>query len=214
VTSIDTPGELAQQAQTKGEGIVNLRSKVLGVLVGGLAAAVNVVGGGVAHATQDSTSVNPAGTVRPHSIGAAFTIENKGSHKCLDAEQQLGPSPVVQWGCSPSDPNQNWLMESIPSQPGWFALRNVHNNLCLDLRAGDQNPVVNGTATQTWFCFPDSISTERWQLLPASNAPGFLAFVNQVQGKCLDLSGGSTANGARVQMWDCLGNSNQLWRQG
>lgn len=31
-------------------------------------------------------------------------------------------------------------------------------------------------------------------------------------GKCLDVSGGSTANGARVQLWDCNGTGAQRWQ--
>lgn len=30
-------------------------------------------------------------------------------------------------------------------------------------------------------------------------------------GKCLDVAGGSTANGAKVQQWGCWGGANQLW---
>jgi hypothetical protein len=32
--------------------------------------------------------------------------------------------------------------------------------------------------------------------------------------KCLDLSGGSTDNGTPVDIWDCLGNTNQKWVYG
>ncbi|MEV0325841.1 RICIN domain-containing protein [Micromonospora echinospora] len=31
-------------------------------------------------------------------------------------------------------------------------------------------------------------------------------------GLCLDVSGGSTANGAPVQLWSCNNGSNQQWR--
>ena len=30
-------------------------------------------------------------------------------------------------------------------------------------------------------------------------------------GKCLDVNGGATANGARVQIWDCSSAANQKW---
>src|SRR5882757_7207171 len=30
-------------------------------------------------------------------------------------------------------------------------------------------------------------------------------------GKCLDVSGGSTANGAKIQLWDCNGTGAQQW---
>ncbi|WP_318241175.1 RICIN domain-containing protein [Xanthomonas bonasiae] len=34
---------------------------------------------------------------------------------------------------------------------------------------------------------------------------------SDLNNRCLDDSAGGTANGARVQMWDCLGNPNQTW---
>ncbi len=30
-------------------------------------------------------------------------------------------------------------------------------------------------------------------------------------GKCLDVGGGTTTNGTQLQIWDCIGSSNQLW---
>jgi dienelactone hydrolase len=35
--------------------------------------------------------------------------------------------------------------------------------------------------------------------------------VGGASGRCLDVSGASTANGARLQLWDCHGNANQRW---
>ncbi|WXF84368.1 ricin-type beta-trefoil lectin domain protein [Xanthomonas translucens pv. undulosa] len=34
---------------------------------------------------------------------------------------------------------------------------------------------------------------------------------SDLNNKCLDDSEGGRSNGARVQMWDCLGNPNQTW---
>ncbi len=34
---------------------------------------------------------------------------------------------------------------------------------------------------------------------------------SELNGKCLDDSAGGIRNGAIVQMWECLGNVNQLW---
>jgi hypothetical protein len=37
------------------------------------------------------------------------------------------------------------------------------------------------------------------------------AIVGGQSGRCVDINGGSTANGARVQLWDCNGGTNQRW---
>lgn len=36
--------------------------------------------------------------------------------------------------------------------------------------------------------------------------------VNPQSGKCLDVAAGSTANGARVQLWSCNGTGAQQWQ--
>ncbi|MEU5529705.1 RICIN domain-containing protein [Micromonospora chersina] len=36
--------------------------------------------------------------------------------------------------------------------------------------------------------------------------------VNPVSNRCLDVSGGRTADGTRTQSWDCLNNAAQKWR--
>ncbi|MET8546243.1 RICIN domain-containing protein [Kitasatospora sp. NPDC004799] len=38
--------------------------------------------------------------------------------------------------------------------------------------------------------------------------------ITGIAGKCLDVRGGSTANGTQTQIWDCLGNVNQTWKVG
>jgi hypothetical protein len=39
-----------------------------------------------------------------------------------------------------------------------------------------------------------------------------LPLVNLNSGKCLDVNANSTANGARVQQWDCNRTTAQLWK--
>lgn len=35
--------------------------------------------------------------------------------------------------------------------------------------------------------------------------------VNPASGRCLDATGPSSANGTRLQIWDCTGAANQQW---
>jgi hypothetical protein len=50
----------------------------------------------------------------------------------------------------------------------------------------------NGTAAQAWT---KSGST----------------LVNSGSGKCLDVTGNTSANGTRLQIWTCYGGTNQQW---
>jgi len=46
----------------------------------------------------------------------------------------------------------------------------------------------------------------------AAATPTAYTIVNRNSGKCLDLAGSSTADGANIQQWACHGGSNQRWR--
>lgn len=76
---------------------------------------------------------------------------------------------------------------------------------------------MNGQNAKVHVCGNDTF--QRWQLNVAPEAPGFLRLVSagRVGGTnlCLDLLGGSPANGASIGVWQCgVGNDNQLWHQG
>ena len=45
--------------------------------------------------------------------------------------------------------------------------------------------------------------------VPVADAHGYTSFVAQNSGKCMDVTGISTANGALIQQWQCIGGANQ-----
>ncbi|MEU3505476.1 ricin-type beta-trefoil lectin domain protein, partial [Streptomyces hundungensis] len=67
---------------------------------------------------------------------------------------------------------------------------------------------------QSWIA--DNVT--RWQDYWAPGGAGWVGDapaviqVHAAQGKCLDVEGGSTANGAAVQLWTCNGSSAQNWQ--
>ncbi|MFD9706229.1 RICIN domain-containing protein [Lentzea sp. NPDC059081] len=153
-------------------------------------------------------------TVAPQGIGAAFTLVNRGTAKCVEVfnRQIEDNSPLVQNDClaGGADFNQNWLAESVGGNQ--FRLRNLNANQCLDYARA-----VNGQNAKVHVCGNDLF--QRWQLSVAPEAPGFLRLISagKVGGTnlCLDLLGGNTDNGALIGVWQCgVGNNNQLWRQG
>ena len=58
-----------------------------------------------------------------------------------------------------------------------------------------------GTASGT----KDGTGAQKWQ--HQSNG----ALLNPASGRCLDATGPSSANGTRLQIWDCAGSANQQW---
>src|SRR6266498_2642384 len=51
----------------------------------------------------------------------------------------------------------------------------------------------------------------RTGLLTALGTPGATGAISGLGGRCLDIVGGGTVNGTRVQVWDCTGGANQVW---
>lgn len=46
---------------------------------------------------------------------------------------------------------------------------------------------------------------------PTPGTPGFQGLLHGRGGKCLDVNGGATDDGAKVQLWDCNGSDAQVW---
>ncbi|MBO1413440.1 ricin-type beta-trefoil lectin domain protein [Streptomyces sp. FH025] len=59
---------------------------------------------------------------------------------------------------------------------------------------------TSGAAVQLWAC--DGSAEQVW-----TRSNGTLTHND----KCLDVTGGATANGAPVELWDCTGGANQQW---
>jgi RHS repeat-associated protein len=54
--------------------------------------------------------------------------------------------------------------------------------------------------------------TRRAGLLTPPGTPGVTGAISGLAGRCLDIFGGGTANGTRVQLYDCHGGANQVWQ--
>jgi hypothetical protein len=72
------------------------------------------------------------------------------------------------------------------------------NNFCLDLPNGDPN----GRLVRTWDCTANAVG-QNWTMTGLGTVV--------VAGKCLDVDGGGTANGALVQVWTCNDFGSQQW---
>ena len=70
---------------------------------------------------------------------------------------------------------------------------------------------TNGTAVIAYQCLSGH-NDQRWRLVPAGTGPNTFNIVNLLTGKCWDVTGASTSNGALVQEWDCSGVSQQIFK--
>ncbi|HEY4021880.1 MAG TPA: arabinofuranosidase catalytic domain-containing protein [Pseudonocardiaceae bacterium] len=111
----------------------------------------------------------------------------------------------------PSDATENAVQANVVSV-GYSGETNVPNGpqgtiagpggQCVDV-AGDDTG-ANGTAAQLWGC-QSYAEDQHW----THNANGSLSTI----GRCLDITGNSTAEGAEVELWDCNGVGGQQWIQ-
>jgi hypothetical protein len=73
---------------------------------------------------------------------------------------------------------------------------------CVDVDGDDTG--TDHSAVQLWGCQSGSVD-QHW----THNADGSL----ETLGRCMDIAGNGTANGTKVQLWDCDGVGGQVWRQ-
>jgi hypothetical protein len=114
--------------------------------------------------------------------------------KCLDdsGAGTADGNPVILWHCTGSA-NQTW------SLPGDGTVRTLGK--CLDLSNG-------GTTAGTYADLDSCDGGARQQWTPTAGG----TLVNPGSGLCLDVWGGSSADGTRTDGWSCgTQQSNQLW---
>jgi hypothetical protein len=106
---------------------------------------------------------------------------------------------------SPSIPTSTRNAPQITPDTPLGSLVNYNSRLCLGITGGQHN-----AAAVQWNCLtghPD----QQWHT-GAANSAGYYQIVNG-DGQCLGVAGGSTAQGAQVVGWNCLGPSHpdQYW---
>ena len=100
---------------------------------------------------------------------------------------------------SPTGPLLGTL--TVPSTGGWESYQDVTANLT-GVPAGAQNLYLVFTG--------GTFDVDDFTLLPSAPSGGAGPVVG-VGGKCVDVSGGATADGTKIQLWTCNGSAAQRW---
>ncbi|MBV8371252.1 MAG: RICIN domain-containing protein [Candidatus Eremiobacteraeota bacterium] len=143
--------------------------------------------------------------------GGIYTIVNQLSGKALDDTNAstANGNQMQQW--SPDGyPQQNW---TITSQGGGiYTIVNQLSGKALDAGAS----MTNGAIMQQWD--RNGYPQQNWIIVPAGSCNGFpvltntpYTLVNQQSSLALDDTNASTANGTRMQQWNCDGYGQQNW---
>jgi hypothetical protein len=144
--------------------------------------------------------------VQAASAATFYSIQNFGSGKCIRPppanSTDIGVQ-LVQETCNGSAA-QHWAPISLGG--GNYRFLNQSTGGCMDAHG----PNANQTPVDTWPC--NSISNERWSVGPAIPNSVPTRVVSAIGSRCLDVSGGSLADGAPIQIYTCTNdNAAQVW---
>ncbi|MFF3634487.1 arabinofuranosidase catalytic domain-containing protein [Streptomyces sp. NPDC002250] len=124
------------------------------------------------------------------------SLLNPQSGRCLDSPggATANGTRLQIWDCNGASAQKFSVNGGAPvAGPG---------GRCVDVAADDTG--VNGTAVQLWDCQTWAVD-QHW-FHQADNSLKTL-------GRCLDIEGNATANGAKAELWDCNGVGGQKWVQ-
>ncbi|OIJ63383.1 RICIN domain-containing protein [Streptomyces mangrovisoli] len=127
------------------------------------------------------------------------TLVARNSSKCADVpNQSLWEGVAIsQYTCNGGG-NQKWWFKDLGS--GYAELMGRGSSLCLQENATNVTQEdCTGATTQQW-----SVTT----------SGSYVTVKSRASGKCLDVSGASTANSAAIITYTCSGATNQQWTRG
>jgi len=132
-------------------------------------------------------------------------IQSLASGKCLDLERgaKIDGPVVIQYDCH-SGPNQQWSIE--PAGGAGYRIVSRLSGKCVGI---DRSAGSGTTAPVLQSICGGSATEQLWSL---ESKRGGYVIRSIISGRCLDVPGGSSVNGAKLLAWKCVGGENQVWR--
>lgn len=151
-------------------------------------------------------------------VRSGYHLVARHSGKCIAVSENstANGAQILQWSCTAgTSPSDGYTFSLVPFSGGFYQLRvnprtsaEFSTPKCLDVTGASG---ANGAKLQQFQCLGESQANQLWFKAPLAGQEPFVAFMAKPTGKCLDVEGVSTANGARLQQWDCLFGGNQQW---
>ena len=126
--------------------------------------------------------------------------------KCIDLDggNTSNGANIQQWSCGNGNSNQIFRLSQVGS---YYQIKHAASGKCLDVKGYGTS---NGSTIHLWSCHGGD--NQLFSLSSNSSTSDVRDFkiVGKQSGKCVDLSGGSSSNGADIQIWSCSSsNANQ-----
>ncbi|KAJ7041240.1 ricin B lectin domain-containing protein [Mycena alexandri] len=154
---------------------------------------LDVTGGATANGTPLQIWECTAGDVNQEWTLSGSSIQWSQESSCLDLTNGNATNGNVMqiWACT-DGPNQQWTLTTGPSEP---ITPVVSSTTCLTAPTN-----ANGGKVVVDAC--DGSTSQLWTAIDST----LVVYGN----KCLDVTNGNTANGTKLQIWDCTpGDANQ-----
>jgi hypothetical protein len=123
---------------------------------------------------------------------------------------------LVELGSWTGDPSQQWSLAIVTDldQDAWYTITARHSGLSLGVAGG---PTATADGTPVEQALAANATNQRWRLQPVVGTDAYLLVPQHTSLipfvlSCLDLNGGSTADGAVIQLWTQNGGTNQNWQ--
>ena len=143
-------------------------------------------------------------------INGKYILVNRNSGKVVEvAGGSITTGASIRQNAYASATYQQWNVTPVDSRVGgdfsYYTMTAVNTGFAMDLLNWS---LSNGGGLIVW----DDVKggNQQWYLEYASD--GWFYIRNRHSGKCLDVSGSSTANTAVLNHWDFLGRTSQQWR--
>src|SRR3954447_21903038 len=141
---------------------------------------------------------------------AWYRITNASTGRCLDARDwgTSNGTALQQWQCGGTQTNQQW--QFVPTDGGYYRVVNRNAPALVWDVTGGPSPTADGTPIQLWTWVPPGGTNQQWK--PETLSEGRWRLEARHSGKCLELPGASSANGARVVQAACNSGAAQAFR--
>ena len=174
--------KFAIQATIVGSDTSNQTSTATGGSTGG---TTGTGGSGGTTSTPTFSSSRTYRMVPRHATGESVDVSNNSQTNGTAVQQYSS------WGTT----SQAFYL--LPMGSDWKITMGPNQNKCI---APSNNGTANGTLMVIQDC--NGSTAQNYTAMPMS-ASGVYAFKNVASGRCLNIQGASTANGARLGLWDC-----------